>query len=111
MLAVSLASIWSPELQKNNITVDWLSDIADHVATVEALPEQKSGCKKANTTYMSDSKGKNDPAQFGGLERDAESLVDVEDSIKSDGKSFLQHLTHYTDSKSSDSDDLESDDL
>lgn len=107
-LAVSFVNIWSPELRKNNITVDWLPDVADHAATVVALPERKSGCQKANATHTSDSENEDDAVEsirFRGLEGDTESPVDGEDSIESDGESFLQHLTGYTDSENSDSDD------
>jgi hypothetical protein len=86
-LAVSFVNIWSLELRKNNITVDWLPDVADHAATVVALPEQKSGCQKANATHTSDSENEDDAVEsirFRGLEGDTESPVDGKDSIESD---------------------------
>ena len=61
-----------------------------------------------NATHTSDSKNEDDAVEsirFRGLEGDTESPVDGEDSIELDGESFLQHLTGYTDSENSDSDD------
>jgi hypothetical protein len=38
-LAVSFINIWSPELKKNNIIVNWPSELAEQAATAEAIPE------------------------------------------------------------------------
>jgi hypothetical protein len=108
-LAVSFVDLWSPELRKNNITVDWPLELAEYVATVDALPEQKSGRKKSKPVYSSDSKSKDDAVesiQFGGshLEDDTESLVGGEDGIELDGESVLLHLAGYTDGKNSEED-------
>jgi hypothetical protein len=104
-LAISFISLWSPELRKNNISVDWPSELAEHAATVDALPERKSGRKKAKATYMSDSESEGDAVEstlFGSGR--LESGIGGEDVIESDGESVLLHLAGYTDGKNSEED-------
>lgn len=105
-LAISFVTLWSPELQKNNISVDWRSELTEHVATADAVPKQKSSCKKAKPAYMSDRKSEDDAIHFGGscLESDTVSQVGGKDTIESDGESVLLHLAGYTDSENSEED-------
>ena len=91
-LAISLINLWSPELKKNKITVDWPSELAEHAARAEAEPERKSGRKKAKPAHMSDS------------ESDTGPLVGGEDANESDGESILLHLVRYTDNEDSEQD-------
>jgi hypothetical protein len=107
-LAVSFINIWSPELKKNNIIVNWPSELAEQAATAEAIPERKSGRKKANA-YITDSESGDDAemeSRFGGSrhEGDTESLVNDEEFAESDGESVLHHLAGYADSENSEDD-------
>jgi hypothetical protein len=98
-LAISFVNLWSPELRKNGITIDWPFELAELAATVDALPERKSG-RKVKNTYTSDSESGDGTAgsiRFRGS--DTESLVGGEDLIGSDGESILQRLAGYTDSE------------
>jgi hypothetical protein len=108
-LATSFINLWSPELRKNGITVDWPSELAEDAATVEALPERKSGRKKVKAAYHFESESEDDVVeaiQFGAnLEGDTESFVSG-DSIESDGESILHHLAGYTDDENSEEDAL-----
>ena len=109
MLVVSFIKIWSPELWKNNITVEWPLELAKLTARAEAIPERKSGQKKAKLAHTSSSKSDNGSAGIhlgdGHLDSDSEPLVGSEDTIKFDGEtsgeSVLLHLVHYTDSEDS----------
>ena len=108
-LAVSFIKIWSPELQKNNITVEWPSELAELAARAEAIPERKSGRKKAKLAHTSSSESDDGGAGIhlgdGHLDSDSEPLVGGEDTIESDGEtseeSVLLHLARYTDSEDS----------
>ena len=92
-LALSFVKLWSPEMQKNEISVDWPPELAEHAATVDPLPERKSGRKKAKAAYISDSEGEGD-------------TIGGEDAIGQDGdESGLLHLTSYTDSENSEKDE------
>jgi hypothetical protein len=108
-LAISFVNLWSPELRKNHITIDWPLEVAEHAATVEAVPERKSGRKKAKVAYMSDSESEDvalEDIRFRGrLGSDTNSVGD-EDSIESDGESILHHLAGYTESETSEDDAL-----
>lgn len=86
-LAVSFVDIWSPELRKNKLNVDWPPELADHAATVGALPERKSGRKRAKPAQMSDSGS--------------------EEGNDSDGESVLLHFAAYTDSENSEEEEEE----
>jgi hypothetical protein len=103
-LAVHFVTLWSPELRKNGITIDWPSELAEHAATVDALPERKCGRKKVKPVYMSDSESGDDVAksiQFRDI--DTESLAggdSGEDAIELDGESTILHAG-YTDSEDS----------
>ena len=109
MLVVSFIKIWSPELWKNNITVEWPLELAKLTARAEAIPERKSGQKKAKLAHTSSSKSDNGSAGIhlgdNHLDSDSEPLVGSEDTIKFDGEtsgeSVLLHLVHYTDSEDS----------
>ena len=106
-LAVSFVDIWSPVLLENKITVNWPSELAEHAATVDAVPERTSGRKKAKPAYMSDSESGDGGVQsvrFRGdpLESDTDSLVGGKDANESDGESVLLHFAGYADSENSD---------
>jgi hypothetical protein len=94
-LALSFVNLWSPELWKNKISVDWLPELAEHTATVDPPPERKSGCKKVKAAYMSNSKSKSDTIGEAG-----------EDTIEQDGESVLLHVAGYTDGKNSEDDEI-----
>jgi hypothetical protein len=106
-LAISFVDLWSPELRKNKITVDWPPELAGHAAEVDALPERKSGRKKAKPAYTSDSEdGGVKSIRIGGGHRESDnaSLAGGEDTTDSDGESILLHLAGYTDSENSEQD-------
>jgi hypothetical protein len=92
-LTISFVKPWSPELRKNSITIDWPSELAELAAIIHAIPERKSGRKKAKDDCISDSEneeGTVESISFGGshLESDTESLVGGEDSISGWRKGF-----------------------
>lgn len=93
-LALSFIELWSPELQKNEISVDWPLELAEHTATVDPLLERRSGCRKVKAAYMSDSEVEGD-------------TIGGEDAIKQDDdESGLLHLTTCTDSENSEEDEI-----
>lgn len=105
-LAISFVDLWSPELRKNKIKVDWPQELAGHAAKVDANPERKSGRKKAKPAYTSDSEsgdGGVKSIRSGGshLESEIASLAGGEDATDSDGESILLHLAGYTDGENS----------
>lgn len=106
-LAVSFVDIWSPVLRENKITVNWPSELAEHAATVDAVPKRTFGHKKAKPAYMSNSESGDGGVQsirFRGdpLESDTDSLVGGKDANESDGESVLLHFAGYADSENSD---------
>lgn len=107
-MANSFVNLWSPELKKNNITVKWPSEVAKQAATVEALPERKSGRKRVNASHMTDSESGDDTMEcrFGASrpEGNTESLVDDEELTESDGESVMHGLAGYADSENSEDD-------
>jgi hypothetical protein len=101
-LAISFVNLWSPELRKNNISVDWPSELAEHAKPVDVPPKRKSGRQKAKATYMSESESEGDA--IGG-----EDAIDGEDTIvptELDGESVLLNLAGYADSEYSEEDTL-----
>jgi hypothetical protein len=46
LLATSFVTLWSPELRKNNISVDWPSELEEHAATVDAPPSESPVARK-----------------------------------------------------------------